>query len=79
MVPPDHVNIAALGNLVPHLHWHIIPRYRADPHWGAPIWLTRLDDMPDTRPREEAQRQLIAELRAALVEDRRPRRVVQRL
>jgi diadenosine tetraphosphate (Ap4A) HIT family hydrolase len=38
VVRPDHVNIAALGNVVPHLHWHIIPRYRSDPRWGEPIW-----------------------------------------
>ena len=37
-VKPDHINIASLGNVMPHLHWHIIPRYRADPRWGAPIW-----------------------------------------
>jgi diadenosine tetraphosphate (Ap4A) HIT family hydrolase len=37
-VRPDHVNIAALGNVMPHLHWHIIPRYRSDPRWGEPIW-----------------------------------------
>ncbi|MBR6001181.1 MAG: HIT family protein, partial [Oxalobacter sp.] len=23
---PDKVNLASLGNMVPHLHWHIIPR-----------------------------------------------------
>lgn len=37
-VQPDHINIASLGNLMPHLHWHIIPRYRTDPRWGGPIW-----------------------------------------
>jgi diadenosine tetraphosphate (Ap4A) HIT family hydrolase len=37
-VRPDHINIVSLGNVVPHLHWHIIPRYRADPRWGGPIW-----------------------------------------
>ncbi len=34
----DHFNIASLGNVVPHLHWHVIPRYHTDPRWGAPIW-----------------------------------------
>jgi diadenosine tetraphosphate (Ap4A) HIT family hydrolase len=37
-VTPDHVNVESLGNVVPHLHWHIIPRYRHDPKWGDPIW-----------------------------------------
>src|SRR5256885_15876396 len=37
-VRPDHVNVESLGNIVPHLHWHIVPRYRDDPRWGSPIW-----------------------------------------
>lgn len=32
------INLASLGNMVPHLHWHIIPRYEDDPHFPAPIW-----------------------------------------
>src|SRR5262245_61117347 len=43
-VRPDHINIESLGNVVPHLHWHIVPRYRDDPRWGAPVWLTKLSD-----------------------------------
>ncbi|MDN5842259.1 MAG: HIT family protein [Alcaligenaceae bacterium] len=35
---PDKINLAALGNQVPHLHWHIIPRWRADSHFPEPIW-----------------------------------------
>jgi diadenosine tetraphosphate (Ap4A) HIT family hydrolase len=23
---------------VPHLHWHIIPRFEGDPHYPNPIW-----------------------------------------
>lgn len=34
---PDKMNYALLGNVVPHLHWHLIPRYTDDPDWGAPI------------------------------------------
>ncbi len=30
---PDKINIAALGNMVPHLHIHMIPRYENDPWW----------------------------------------------
>ena len=35
---PDKINLASLGNMTPHLHWHVIPRYRDDPHFPNPIW-----------------------------------------
>ena len=35
---PDKINLASLGNVVPHLHWHVIPRYRSDRHFPNPIW-----------------------------------------
>lgn len=35
---PDKINLASLGNMVPHLHWHIIPRYNNDKHFPNPIW-----------------------------------------
>lgn len=35
---PDKINLASLGNVVPHLHWHIIPRYKNDLHFPNPIW-----------------------------------------
>ena len=35
---PDKMNYELLGNGMPHLHWHLIPRYRTDPMWGRPIW-----------------------------------------
>jgi len=35
---PDKINLASLGNMVPHLHWHIIPRWVDDAHFPAPIW-----------------------------------------
>ncbi len=36
---PDKMNYELLGNAQPHLHWHIIPRYKSDPLWGRPIWV----------------------------------------
>ncbi len=66
VVKPDHVNVESLGNVVPHLHWHIIPRYVGDPMWGAPVWQVPLDSMPDTRLPDEERTSLIAELRKAL-------------
>ena len=35
---PHKVNLASLGNMVPHLHWHVIPRFSDDRHFPAPIW-----------------------------------------
>lgn len=35
---PHKLNIAALGNLVPQLHVHLIARYTDDPAWPAPVW-----------------------------------------
>ncbi|GLR11859.1 HIT family protein [Chitinimonas viridis] len=35
---PDKINLASLGNVVPHVHWHVIPRWLDDRHFPAPIW-----------------------------------------
>ncbi|MGZ5182559.1 MAG: HIT family protein [Ramlibacter sp.] len=35
---PHKVNLAALGNSVPHLHWHVIARHPWDSHFPAPVW-----------------------------------------
>lgn len=35
---PFKLNVAALGNLVPQLHVHVIARYEDDPAWPAPVW-----------------------------------------
>ncbi len=35
---PDKMNVAALGNVVPQLHVHIIARFRGDPAWPRPVW-----------------------------------------
>ena len=63
---PDHVNIESLGNVVPHLHWHIIPRYVGDSRWGMPIWTTPLSAMPETQLAPQDREQLLQSLRAAL-------------
>jgi len=42
---PDHMNVESLGNGMPHLHWHIIPRFKDDGRWRGPIWTTDLDEM----------------------------------
>jgi diadenosine tetraphosphate (Ap4A) HIT family hydrolase len=35
---PLKMNLASFGNAVPHLHWHVIPRYADDPHFPEPAW-----------------------------------------
>jgi diadenosine tetraphosphate (Ap4A) HIT family hydrolase len=35
---PTKVNLASLGNVVPHLHWHVIARFADDSHFPNPIW-----------------------------------------
>lgn len=50
---PDKINLASLGNVTPHLHWHVIPRFRSDPHFPNPIWGVRLRE-PDTALRDLA-------------------------
>lgn len=34
----DNINIAALGNMVPQLHVHIVARFVGDAAWPGPIW-----------------------------------------
>ena len=38
---PTKINLAALGNMVPHLHWHMIARFDWDSHFPQPVWGTR--------------------------------------
>ena len=54
---PAKINLAALGNMVPHLHWHVIARFEGDSHFPAPVWAAA------QRPRDAA---LEARVAAAL-------------
>jgi len=52
---PTKMNLASLGNVVPHLHWHVIPRFADDSHFPQPVWGPRQRDaapraMPDDFP-----------------------------
>jgi len=38
LLAPDKINLASLGNQVPHLHWHVIPRFADDRHFPDPVW-----------------------------------------
>ncbi|MDA7416700.1 HIT family protein [Xenophilus arseniciresistens] len=35
---PRKINLAALGNMVAHLHWHVIARFEQDSHFPSPVW-----------------------------------------
>lgn len=61
LLHPDKVNLASLGNLTPHLHWHVIPRFRNDPHFPNPIWGARLREASAAPAEVAALRQALAE------------------
>jgi len=41
----DKINLASFGNMVPHLHWHVIPRFHDDAHFPQAIWAARERDV----------------------------------
>ncbi|MBA2227013.1 MAG: HIT family protein [Gemmataceae bacterium] len=53
---PHKLNYELLGNQVPHLHWHLFPRYADDPQSRQPVWLAlnRAENEPQERHRLEA-------------------------
>ena len=62
---PHKMNLASLGNMTPHVHWHVIPRFEDDRHYPGPIWAQPRrghGNVPDER---EARANRIA---AALIE-----------
>ncbi|KAB0671457.1 HIT family protein [Oryzomonas sagensis] len=60
---PDKINYELLGNMVPHMHWHLVPRFASEPLWPRPIWAEPHDDVLLT---PEAYRQAIERIREAL-------------
>jgi diadenosine tetraphosphate (Ap4A) HIT family hydrolase len=44
LLEPEKINLASFGNMVPHLHWHIIPRFAGDPHFPNPVFGARQRD-----------------------------------
>jgi diadenosine tetraphosphate (Ap4A) HIT family hydrolase len=38
LLSPEKINLASLGNMVAHVHWHVIPRFLSDPHYPHPVW-----------------------------------------
>ena len=46
VMKPAKVNLAALGNMVPHIHWHVIPRFKDDAFFPGSIWSARIQETP---------------------------------
>ncbi|MDR0933987.1 MAG: HIT family protein [Burkholderiaceae bacterium] len=61
---PDKVNLASLGNMAPHLHWHVIPRFADDTHFPESVW-GKAQREPDNATLEK-RRALLPELKAAI-------------
>ena len=57
VMEPDKMNVASLGNMTPHVHWHVIPRFADDRHYPSPIWAApRRERAPDAGREARAQR-----------------------
>jgi diadenosine tetraphosphate (Ap4A) HIT family hydrolase len=66
VMEPHKINLASLGNMVPHLHWHVIPRYSDDAHFPNPVWATAKTNLPDVSARAALLPALRAELQKRL-------------
>lgn len=60
---PDKINYELLGNMVPHMHWHLVPRFSHEPLWPRPIWA---ESHEERLLAPEDYRQSIASIRMAL-------------
>jgi diadenosine tetraphosphate (Ap4A) HIT family hydrolase len=56
---PALINYECLGNLLHHIHWHVIPRYSNDPDPQMPIWV---------RPPEERRGNISPSRRTELIQ-----------
>lgn len=56
VLQPDKINLASLGNVVPHIHWHVVPRFKDDPHFPAPIWGTKVRQVGHRLPADFGMR-----------------------
>ena len=66
VLAPHKVNLASFGNMTPHVHWHVIPRYTDDAHFPNPTWGSRQRDAaPETL---QARAALLPRLHAAITD-----------
>jgi diadenosine tetraphosphate (Ap4A) HIT family hydrolase len=64
VLAPHKVNVASFGNMTPHVHWHVIPRYADDAHFPNPTWGARQRDPAGAAL--AVRTALLAELHAAI-------------
>jgi diadenosine tetraphosphate (Ap4A) HIT family hydrolase len=69
VMQPEKINLASFGNVVPHLHWHVIPRYTDDVHFPQPVWgqAQRAPQPASLQMRRERLGALRAKMRERLV------------
>ncbi len=61
---PSKINYELLGNMVPHIHWHIVPRFSSELLWPRPIWA---EPHPELLLPSDTYRQHIENIRSALI------------
>ncbi|MYM28766.1 Diadenosine tetraphosphate (Ap4A) hydrolase [Duganella sacchari] len=66
VMAPEKINLASFGNMTPHVHWHVIPRYRDDAHFPNPTWAVA--QRASSAEVLAARRALLPALHAAIVE-----------
>lgn len=48
VMKPAKVNLASLGNMAPHIHWHVIPRFADDAFFPGSVWSARMREVSAT-------------------------------
>ena len=66
VLTPTKMNLASLGNMTPHLHWHVVPRFANDLHFPRPVWSAPQRAQNDQVLQE--RRALVARLREVIAE-----------
>jgi diadenosine tetraphosphate (Ap4A) HIT family hydrolase len=67
VLAPLKINLASLGNMTPHLHWHVIARFADDLHFPQPVW-----GAPKRTPNDQTlqdRRALVDRLREVIAEN----------
>lgn len=64
---PDKINMASFGNMLPHVHWHIMARYKNDSYFPEPMWgAKQREGAAKAAPMEPFLEKLLKELASRL-------------